>query len=295
MKSIYLRIFLFAGLLPGLFSCEDHRMNNMVDDSVYLANFGIKEQNVYKGDGFTYPVTVIKSGAGMQGGSVTLAVNELLLAEHASQYTLLPNQYYTLKTSQLQFDKSDYRLDFDVDFDVAGIEALQASTGLEYALPFELAAAGSSLKLTGDAVQHYSILVPKVLTPSLAFKSPGLQGVASSVNPSSPPETKFHVFVNTNYHNNWNITYELQVDEAALSDYNQANETSHKLLPSDAYRIDSQSAIVPPLNNEWSFDYYLIKDKAPAGSYMLPVRISSVSHHGIDPDRSLMLIPVSIQ
>lgn len=295
MKSVFSKIAIpVAGLLL-LAACKDHRMDKMIDDSVYLVNTGVNEQKIFTGEGFSYAVTAIKAGTGRQSGTVGLTVNESLLPEYGSEYTLLPDNYYSLGQNQINFGKADYQLAFDVTFDAAGIRALKASTGLTYAIPFELTTAEASLKPAPAPGQSVSIVVPLVLDPWIGFKAPGLQGIASSINSGSPSETKFNLFVSTNYHNQWDLSYDIVVDAAALEAYNQANKTTYKLLPAEAYRLDTEALSVPKLQNENSFTYYLLKDKAAAGTYMLPLRISSVSKHGIDPDRSLMLIPVTIE
>src|SRR5690606_5146418 len=123
------------------------------------------------------------AGVGRQSGTVGLNVNESLLP---SEYTLLPGEYYSLKQNQITFEKSDYQLTFDVEFDAPGIRALMESTGLTYAIPFELSTTGDELQLAEDPAQSVSIVVPQVLDPFIGFESPGLQPIASGINANSP-------------------------------------------------------------------------------------------------------------
>lgn len=273
--------------------CEDRRMNNMMEDKIYLNNFGENVQNVFKWDNFTYQLQVIKSGTGQQGGEVVLSVEESALKPYADKYTLLPAELYKVKSSQLTLDKSDYRVPFEIEFNAAGIDALQSRTNLRYAVPFKLSS--GAIKLGADN-ELYSIVVPNVLNPYLEFKTPGLASSTSSISmANSPAETRFYVFVQTNYDNNADLAYKVDADAAVLAAYNLEKKTNHKLLPVEAYKIDATSFTVPNLNNEQALSYYLIKGKVPNGEYMLPLKITSVSKYGINPVKSTMLIPVKIQ
>ncbi|WP_165940078.1 DUF1735 domain-containing protein [Dyadobacter psychrotolerans] len=275
--------------------CEDRRMNNMVEDKVYLNNFGLNNQNVFKGDNFTYNLQVVKSGVGTQEGEVTITVDESLLAKYyGTKYTLLPAAYYKVKNSTLKIEKSDYQVPFEVSFDAAGIEALQTTTQFTYAIPFKLSSAGSLH--TAVETQLYSVVVPTVVSPYLGFKTAGLAAATSSLSlAGSPAETKFYAFVQTNYNNKADLQYKVEVDEAVLTAYNIEKKTSHKILPSQAYRLDPASFLVQNLNNEQALTYYLLKNNAPKGAYMLPLKLTQVSLFGINPAKSTMLIPVSIQ
>ena len=182
---------------------------------------------------------------------------------------------------------------FEIEFDAAGIEALQAATKLRYAVPVRLLS--NTLKTAAEN-QLYSLVVPKILSPYIHFKTAGLVPDASTVSTAnSPSETRFYAFLQTNYHNKTDLQYKVEVSEAALAAYNLANGTTHKLLPQDAYRIDEHSFVIANLNDEQALSYYLLKGKVANGDYMLPLKITTVSKYGIDPARSTMLIPVKIQ
>jgi hypothetical protein len=273
--------------------CEDRRMNNMVADKVYLNNFGLNEQDILKGENFIYSLQVIKSGVGQTGGNVTLRVDESALSKYGDKYTLLPAELYKIKSTEITLSASDYQVPFEIEFNVAGIEALQTTTELLYAVPVKLSSATIQL---GDEEEVSSVIVPHVLNPYLEFKTPGLAPATASVSTAlSPNETKFYAFVQTNYNNKSDLGYTVEMDAMALEAYNLEKETNHQLLPSEAYKIDPATFVVANLNNEQALSYYLLKGKVPNGSYVLPLKITSVSKYGINPAKSTMLIPVSIQ
>lgn len=285
-------LFLLALLVIGA-GCEDRRMNNMIEDKVYLNNFGENVQNVFKWENFTYQLQVIKSGVGQSGGDVALNVDASLLAQYGDKYTILPTEFYKIKSSQISFGKSDYQIPFEIEFDADGIETLQKTTSLVYALPLKLSS--NTIKPGADN-ELCSVVVPNILNPYIEFKTPGIALSTSSISTAnSPAETRFYAFVNTNYDNKTDLTYKVEVSEAALTAYNVKMETSHKLLPAEAYRIDENTFTIANLNNEQALAYYLIKGKVPNGEYMLPLKIVSVAKYGINPDESTMFIPIKVQ
>jgi hypothetical protein len=294
MNNKYRLLPMLACLIMLVVSgCEDPRMNNMAEDQVYLNNFGENVQNVFKWEHFTYQLPVIKSGVGQQGGEVSLKVDEAVLANYDDKYTLLPAELYQIKAPQLTLGKSDYNAFFDIEFDAAGIEALQAKTDKRYAVPLRLSS--GTIKPAADQ-QLCSVVVPNVLEPYIQFKTAGLSPATLSVSTAnSPTETRCYAFVQTNYNNKADLPYKVQVSEAALAKYNKENGTAHKLLPAAAYKIDETSFVIANRNNEQALSYYLIKGKASNGEYMLPLEITSVSKYGINPARATMLVPVKVE
>lgn len=273
-------------------ACEDRRMNNMVSDQVYLNKFGENVQNIFKGEHFTYQLQVIKSGVGQQGGEVSIQVDASILGRYEGKYALLPAELYKVKSSQVSLKSSDYSAHFEVEFDAAAIQNLEADTGLQYAIPFRLSS--NTFKLAPDQ-QLFSVVVPKVLSPYIQFKTPGLAPATSSVSEAnSAPETRYYAFLQTNYNNRSDLQYKVEVSESALAAYNKEQGTTHRLLPAAAYRIDQSSFNISSLNNEQAMSYYLLTGKVPVGEYMLPFEITQVSKYGIDPQAKTMFIPVKI-
>jgi hypothetical protein len=285
--------FLIGAMALFGVGCEDRRMNNMIEDKVYLTKFGENVQNVFKWDNYTYELQVTKSGVGQQGGEVSLNVDESALTPYAAKYKLLPADLYKIKSTTLKLHKGDYSVPFEIELNTAGIEALKAATKLNYAVPFKLTT--STLTPAAES-QLISVFVPNVLSPYIEFKTPGLSPATSSISTAiAPDETKFYVFLRTNYDNKTDLEYKVEMDEAVLTAYNLEKKTSHKLLPAEAYRIDASTFKIAKLNNEQALSYYLLKGKVPNGDYMLPLKIKTVAKHEINPEKSTILIPVKIQ
>lgn len=122
----------------------------------------------------------------------------------------------------------------------------------------------------------------------------------SSFVPSSDDEQVFYTKVTTNYHNQWDLTYTLETDLSALKAYNEAHNTSYKLLPEAAYEYNKSFWKIPA---KWDEQYVEVKLKKQGlisengenllGDYILPIRLATVSMHGINPDANLLLYVVS--
>ncbi len=267
----------------------------MVDDQVYFLNAGVHQQNVYQGNEEPIEIMVVKGGTGNQSGTLQMAVEESLLEKFGDKkYSLLPAQYYKLKFTTLAFKKSDNRLPFEIEMDAVGIEALQKETDLKYAIPLSLTTSGG-LKLS-DEESGYTIIVPKVMKPYLQFKTPGLSPSTVNISlASSANETLSYVFLKTNYHNQIDLTYSIQLDTIALNVYNQTNGTSHKLFPASNYRLDEATFKLQQLNNEGALTLHVLKDNLKKGSYLLPLTITKVGKFGINPEAATTLVPISIQ
>ena len=149
-------------------SCKDDRLENMVDDKVYVLKSGLNEVEIEKQGSYTYSLYVIKSGVGRQEFDVQLSINESVLNSYnqmnETEYVLLPSQYYKLTTDSKFIGKEDYRTPFDIVLDTEAILDLQMNSEIEYALPFELKLINATVEVGGDD-NMTSIFVPIINEP----------------------------------------------------------------------------------------------------------------------------------
>jgi hypothetical protein len=280
-------------------------MNNMAEDKVYLVKPGFNQQEVFTWSDFTYDLFVIKSGMGQQGTELELRVDEPALtaynAAHATNYKLLPAQYYTIKTERLALGKNDYRQPFKITFDAQAIATLQATSGTDYLVPFAAKVVGDSMKL-GVTKNMVSLIHPIAKEPFIQFSTTGLLPNKIVMDRTSASEPWFYSYAETNYPNTWDLTYTLEVDPALLTAYNAANKTSYKLLPATAYSIEEASLKIRSESNRQDFRFKIFKDKLKdangqnlSGEFVLPIRIKTVSQNKINAAQSTQLIPVVVQ
>lgn len=305
-KTYISQLIFLSSLLLGITACEDYRSHNMVDDTVYLLKPAYNGIDVFQWGDFDYELFVVKSGVGQQDAELELVADKALLdtynTENGTDYKLLPEDCYTIKNKQLSISKGESSKPFEFVFDAEKIMNLQGVGNIEYVLPCRVNALNS---IASEPDRMYSIIAPLVKMPYIGFANAALLNVAT-IDPTSSDEETFIASIQTNYNNKWNLTYTLSIDPDALIPYNEdkaaKGEALVKLLPADAYTLKEDTWNVPAKMNERDFEFVLNKSKLmdengtyKFGEYAIPVRVASVSMHGINPDKATQVLPVSFQ
>lgn len=304
MKNIYSYLLWFMLLVMS--SCNQDYLNEyMVEDKIYLNEAGLNTPTIFNWGTYTYDLYVIKGGKGGQGAKVRLVVDETVLSDYnktnGTSYKMMPKGGYVLKDAELSFGKEDYRKAFKIDFNPETILLWNAEAEKQYVLPCRMEIIDNSIAIA-DEEKMSVILYPNVSEPYLKFSNSGLMSPRTSFVPSSDDEFLFYTKVQTNYYNQWDMTYTLEVDPKALDVYNKENKTDYKLLPETAYEFNQSFWKIPA---KWDEQYVEIKLKKSGlisdggdnlfGKYVLPIRIASVSMHKIDPDADLLLYVVTFE
>ncbi|MFU1857976.1 BT_3987 domain-containing protein [Sphingobacterium sp. NGMCC 1.201703] len=301
-------VFLFALLLMN--GCQkDDRMNNMVDDTIYIRDYKENKITVFDWGKFDYNVTIIKAGIGQKATTVNFQIDEAYLADYnakeGTNYKLLPMDCYTIGNSALEFGEKDTQRDVHFVFDSDKIKALQGKYKEQYALPCRIVSEGNLLKPLKPEMGAV-LLIPSVKDPFLEFISPGLQLDLVKLTPTGAEQVKGEAVVTTNYPNRWDLDYEIEEYPAALDAYNAAikeeeKEKRLKLLPKAAYQLSQMPYKIEAKKNKGSFEFTIIRKGLVSGTtnlfgeYALPLRIKSVSKNSINPEASTILVPVSFQ
>ncbi|WP_223581328.1 BT_3987 domain-containing protein [Sphingobacterium sp. GVS05A] len=301
-------VFLFALLLMN--GCQkDDRMNNMVDDTIYIRDYKENKITVFDWGKFDYNVTIIKAGIGQKATTVNFQLDEAYLADYnakeGTNYKLLPADCYTMGNSVLTFGDKDTQRDVPFIFDSEKIKALQGKYKEQYVLPCRIESKGGLLQPLKPEM-GVVLLIPIVKDPFLEFISPGLQLDLVKLTPTSAEQIKGEAVVATNYPNQWSLDYEIEEYPAALDAYNatikeEEKDKRLKLLPKAAYQLPQMPYKVGEKKNKATFDFTIIRKGLVSGTtnlfgeYALPLRIKSVSKNSINPEASTILIPVSFQ
>lgn len=308
MTSKYkIQHLLLATLILIFFSCdEDYRLHNMVDDQIYVVNSGFVDADIHLLDNSNYQFHVVKSGMGLQDAVVELQIDEQLLAsynsENSTSYKMLPNDFYSIKTMKITFGKDEYNKSFEIQFKKEKVEQINSD---EYVLPLKLKIVGSSMS-PADTARMSSIVSFNVKKAYLEFNENymdltenelSLLGVSFDLK--SLDQQQVFTNIMTNYPNSSELSFQLEYDPKAVEDYNTKHGTSFKLLPNEAFSFDkNQWRILPNLTYN-PIEIKIQKDKlfkdgeAMYGEYLLPIRITSVSKYGVNPEQDLWLIPVT--
>jgi hypothetical protein len=297
-----------AAIGVALVSCSnDYLHNDELEDQVYLINTGLTAASVYNWGTYTYKLAVIKSGRGNKNASLKIVVDENALADYnatnGTSLELMPSECYSLKESSLDFSKDDYRKYFLIDFQPDVIQSLSAAnSGVEYVLPVRLKINDNSISLAEDA-DDVVLLKPAVSEPYISFTSPGFfkGGASFSISTDNDDITVVYPKVSVNFPNEWDITYTVDVDATILDEYNTQNGTTYKMIPDAAYEIDKSSLV---MRNNFTTEMMKLSlkeegfmrdaDNYNFGYYAVPLRITSVSKYGIDPESSTLIYPVTL-
>lgn len=283
-------------------SCQDDRNNDMVNDKIGLLNPETTVAKVYVGDNTPYYLYVVKSGKGMQGGEVSIAVDEAVLAnyntEKGTSLQMLPNDCYTIVQTHLSLDDSDYRKAFEVKWDMEHLSALQTTTN--YALPVQLTVNDNSLEFSSERMA--TVIIPQLVKPYLGFNTPGLYSPTLMPTVDDFDVRELYVKVVTNYDNKSDLAYQIELDPQLIIDYNKKNGTNYKMIPEGTCVLEKTTLTIPKnLNEGYSkillYKKGLIPDKETYlfGEYIIPIRITTVSKYSINPDAAYLLYPVSFQ
>jgi len=285
---------------------KDDRMNNMVDDTIYFKDFKENKITVFDWGKFDYNVTVVKAGIGQKDAKVNFKIDEAYLADYnareGTNYKLLPADCYKIDKITLTFEKKDYLHDIAIVFDSERIKSLQGKYKEMYVLPCRVEAEGAILHSLKPEMAT-TLLIPNVKDPFLAFTSPGLQLEQIKLTPTGQEQIKAGASVTTNYPNQWDLTYEIEIDPQILDTYNGtvSDDKKLKLLPKAAYQLSQMPYKIEPKKNKGSFEFTILKKGLTNGTtnlfgeYALPLRIKSVSKNSVNPEASTILVPVSFQ
>ncbi|MCD7936327.1 MAG: DUF1735 domain-containing protein [Tannerellaceae bacterium] len=295
-----IRYSLLLGWILLFTACDDYLLNNMVDDKVYLLKAGFHRAEISEVESF-YELYVIKSGAGQQAVTLKLEIDESVLTayneEEGTAYRLLPSDSYTLLSNTIGFDEEGYREAFRFDFNMPRMRSLLEEEGEIFALPCRVTIPGHEIEASRPD-EMYSIIALALKNDYIEFSEWGVMA-GVRLYPDATDKDSTSYLIRTNYRNEQDITFTLEVKEELLDEYNQANGTSYLLLPEAAYGFNEAEWNVPANARERRFFVNLfrsglLKDgRFLFGEYMLPVQITTVSKYGINPEQSVMYIPVS--
>lgn len=304
MKYIATTLQLFLLLLVvSLAACEDNRSNGLFDDKVYLLTPDLNKVDVFNWGKYDYELIACKGGVGQQEAILQIVLNESLLtrynAKNGTNYKLLSSELYQIKNNQCELSISDTRGSFHIEFNTAGIKELQEKDNSQYTLPVQLT---TVTPIATDTAKMTSIIVPTVNEPYILFEESGFALTPNVIDVLAEDEIPLLTKVMTNYYNNNELSFTLEVDKQLLDEYNQTHGTAYLLFPENAYSFVKEDWKLMPKTNIRNCNFKILKKnliKADGsylfGDYVLPLRITNVSGTKIDPEKSIQLIRISFQ
>jgi hypothetical protein len=288
-RTIYKGIVAVVSALSLLASCQTENDKGIEPDKVYLPKRGVVVESVYDlGTPMTMSLWTDKSGRGKQSATVTYSVDESLLAQIAADdptksYTLLPASCYTLP-SQLtyQLAPGDEYAKFDFSYDPATIVAAQGGVygAQTMALPLRISVSGDAT--VSDEINDapdYAVIVFNVMKPVVTITNTNLNDLKVTLGETG--DTLYTLPVGMNFDNQWDVTFGLETDPAALQTlvdaYNAANNSNMRLLDPTALTVDATTATLPQGTNATSLAFRIDRSKVQVGASVLPLRLADVS------------------
>lgn len=300
MKRLILLIPVFTSLW---LSCEDHRMDGLEPDKVYLAKRGLVIESVYDiGEIVTANFWTYKSGYSGTSCTINYEIDEEILntfnSENGTNYTLLPGNCYTLGETSFTISGKEMHAPFSFTYDPALI--VEASGGAyetnEYALPIRIITNGVELtdeNLAGGNADQV-IVVFNIKRPELNILRDDFETLFITAGESGTVGYKFEVGMP--FTSKWDVSFgfssEPEVLENALNAYNTANGVNYGLLPDEAYDILTENLIIPVGKSGLQVDFIIYRENIDPGNFVLPLILSDVSSPIFAGADSLIFLPV---
>ena len=291
-----LYISLLAASALAMTSCERDIDNFMVDDTVGLLRPGLVEATVYEGLNDPYMVYAIKSGKGFQSANLSIAVDQTVLDEYneghtvTAQYTLLPEDCYTIRVNNISLSTEDYKKPFEIDFNRERLAEVLAENS-RVAIPLRMSAAETGVNI--DAERLTTIIQPVMEVPYIAFKD---YGMYTGIMPiaTDPEYSDIYMTIQSTFIAQNDIDITLAVDPSLVPE-------GFNLLPEDAYSLNLDGWVLKKHLNSTRINFRVFKkaffpegETPKYGTYVLPIVISKLSSSQVNPDQAYVLYRISV-
>lgn len=296
--------FLYLFLLSlGLFSCEDNRMDGIIDDKIYLLRNNLQVEPIFDFGTSTYDIVACKSGVLAKDANLVLTINEQLISNYnqvnGTSYKLLPASCYEIQSASCYMATKETKGLFKIVLNTTAIVALEGYDNVQYVLPCSVNAENN---IEVDSLKSIILIAPQITKPFLGFENYGMTSNAASVNTSSSMEdVNLPVKIRTNFPNTEDIQFKVSVDESLLQAYNEENNTSYTLPPAGSYELVSSEWNLTSSESEKDISLKMVMSKLITsqgiwlwGDYVVPLRVSEVSKWNLNPIESVTLVKVSV-
>lgn len=280
-------------------SCEDHRLDGLEPDMVYLPKAGaVIEESYTIGEPAYGQLWAYKSSYNGTTCNVSFVIDEEVLtrynAGNGTSYEMLPEDCYRIPQTTFTIEGKDEHARFSIKYYPEKIVELCGGVyELErYALP---------VRLTSDDIevtdQDTSIMIFRVKEPVIKMSRAALAG--TSFDFGSTDQLFQTVEFGMDFESKWDCAYTIEQDDealaAALTSYNDANSTNYTLLPSDCYTLSSTEGVVRTGSSSVAIDVTIDPVKFTAsGSYALPVILASIEKPlKLDEENTVCIVPVN--
>ncbi|HBX44612.1 MAG TPA: hypothetical protein DEG28_01800 [Porphyromonadaceae bacterium] len=295
--------FLYAiiiGFTLSIVGCEDTRLNDITPPKVYIPQSGEIEQTVYKtGEPFVFRLGVYKTGYDNVESTASVDVlseDELQVynTENNRNYKRIPDNCFQLaggnESYVVKFSKGN-RLEYvDITLDYDAIEQLadfDKDNSKQYVVPVSVV--HSNLEINED--KEVAFIKPLIRDPFIYFQNTESSVVIETTSNSDSYQQNLVLAVD--FVNLWNISVDLEVNEMLVDVYNNENGTDLKLLPTSAYTISPNPAVIKNGNKTTTVSVDFSKDNIDYDDFLLPVFIKETSRFVSDIEQNVHYVTVS--
>ncbi len=293
MKKIY-QILTITALALSWNGCSEPGNGdddkNTAPSLVYFTNGGIHPLTIYdSGEAtFSLKVGIYKSSGTEKTATLTVGVlSETTLDDYneanGTDYSLLPPTCYTIDNLQFAFAKGETNKELSVTLKLAEIKALMETAAAEYVLPLAITEASVGINARYDSY----IMIPEVVSPSLGFRNGGF-----TVFDNETGNTVWFD-IDLSIESQWDIDVVVEADANLVTAYNEANGTAYAAFPAEGYTLPAEPLRIASGSSSVKLAVTIDKDKAPAGTYLLPLKISQVSKFTVNELSSAVLLEIT--
>lgn len=294
MKKYILMLLIATGFSLFHIACGDglDDYKSEFDTILYFRDSGELPVTLYRtGNNTDYGLIITKAGFEQKNAVVSVNVmNDAELtaynAVNGVNYKALPSSCYVFENKEIQMAANDSYKEVNVSLVTEQIE-MNIGTDATYVIPFELSEASDSI----NSQKKYVFIKPSVETIYVGFENQGLIETENIVDSEGSVDLNIPVILPVP--NQWDMSYEVQIDEEVLDRYNESNGTLLGILPETSYSYDVLQFEQGERTTYVSV--HIDKTRLPWGMKALPLRIKSISNDNfiINEDASTCIVSIS--
>lgn len=300
MKKILRNILLSALTITAVASCADDRNNFLPDDSFGFNNKAGENVLTLPIYGGSYEIDVIKSGKGLNEGTVSITTSNFDLRNYNEQYGVefypLPDDQdmYSFSTQSLTFGYEDVTKPVTVSWDIAKVAAfMEQEPANQYCIPVALRSEGLEVN---EGRQIFILnLVTSTVTAEQTLLSRTYEWESEPVSETMDITVRIDKAIP-----GIDLTLDFEVDNDLIATYNQANGTDYEAAPEGLVSFGADPVIKAgggyvlypvTINTEALADGNGLV-KSNWDGYVVPVKISGMSVDGVKINNGLTYIVV---
>lgn len=300
MNRLFYLVLLMGSVL--FFACEDHRLDGMEPDKVYLAKSGLVTESTYDlGEKVTAEYWTYKSGISGTTAVIEYKVDaELLEAynmEHGTAYEPLPENCYELGATRFTIAGKEMHARFAFTYDPALIVAASEGEYERQAFVLPLRILSEGVEITDEDPEG----TPDQLLIVFDIKRPTLNILRGDFEPMTLTagqvgKVSYSFDVGMPFTSKWDVQFGFSTDPAVLNEavdnYNAKTGGDYTLLPQSAFELITTNLLVAEGSDFVETEIAVDREKIGLGNFVLPLVLSDISAPLFAGDDNVIFIPI---